>query len=51
MKHHQKKVVSMEDDRAKLFAMMMMYLSEESLDANQRGLRLKMKQMQKDCGS
>jgi hypothetical protein len=33
MKHHQKKLVSMEDDRARLFAMIMMYLSEESLDA------------------
>ncbi len=33
MKHHQKKLASMEDDRAKLFAMIMMYLSEESLDA------------------
>ncbi len=33
MKHHQKKLASMEDDRARLFAMIMMYLSEESLDA------------------
>jgi hypothetical protein len=33
MKHHQKKIASMEDDHAKLFAMIMMYLSEESLDA------------------
>jgi hypothetical protein len=33
MKHHQKKLASMEDDRAKLFAMIMMYLSEEILDA------------------
>jgi hypothetical protein len=33
MKHHQKKLANMEDDRAKLFAMIMMYLSEESLDA------------------
>jgi hypothetical protein len=34
MKHHQKKLASMEDDRAKLFAMIMMYLSKESLDAS-----------------
>ncbi len=33
MKHHQKKLVSIEDDRVKLFAMIMMHLSEESLDA------------------
>jgi hypothetical protein len=33
MKHHQKKLASMENDHAKLFAMIMMYLSEESLDA------------------
>ncbi len=33
MKHHQKKLVNMQDDRAKLFAMIMMYLSKESLDA------------------
>ncbi len=53
MKHHQKKLASMEDDQAKLFAMIMVYLSEESLDSvkkNQRGPRLKMKQMQKSYG-
>jgi hypothetical protein len=33
MKHHQKKLAGMEDDREKLFAMIMMYLNEESLDA------------------
>jgi hypothetical protein len=32
MKRHQKKLASMEDDCAKLFGMIMMYLSEESLD-------------------
>jgi hypothetical protein len=33
IKHYQKKLAGMEDDRAKLFAMIMLYLSEESLDA------------------
>ncbi len=33
MKHHQKKLASMEGDRVKPFAMIMMYLSEQSLDA------------------
>jgi hypothetical protein len=33
MKHHQKKLANMEDDHTKLFAMIMMYLSKESLDA------------------
>jgi hypothetical protein len=33
MKHRQKKLESMEDDRAKLFAIIIMYLSKESLDA------------------
>jgi hypothetical protein len=33
MKHHQKKLASMGDDCTKLFAMIMVYLSKESLDA------------------
>ena len=32
MKHHQKKLVTMVDNHAKLFVMILMYLSEESLD-------------------
>jgi hypothetical protein len=38
MKHHQKKLASMEDDQARLFIMIMMYLSEESLDAIKKEL-------------
>jgi hypothetical protein len=33
MKHQQKKLASMEDDHEKLFVMIMLYLSEERLDA------------------
>jgi hypothetical protein len=36
MKYHQKKLGSMEDDCANLFAMIMMHLREESLDAAKR---------------
>jgi hypothetical protein len=36
MKAHRKKIREMEDDRSKLFALIIMYLSEESLDAVKR---------------
>jgi hypothetical protein len=36
MKAYQKKIREMEDDRSMLFALIMMYLSEESLDAMKR---------------
>jgi hypothetical protein len=50
MKHHQKKLATIENDCVKLFAMIVMYLSEESLDAVKKG-PMWMKQMQKCCGS
>jgi hypothetical protein len=36
MKAHEKKIREMEDDRSKLFALIIMYLSKESLDAAKR---------------
>ncbi len=49
-KAYHKKIREMEDDRLKLFALIMMYLSEESLDAVKRESNWDRIEIPKDCG-